>query len=288
MKNISNLDLKRHRLGLAKELSTLAIVGVYKKASMSTKLELISLIEVLKHTEKNYNEALVLIFKIEKVSDATGIISKLSKQKLDIKVISDVERLAMALIKQKKEPVSKPTTTDKLQNYYQRNKIKVIVLSVFIGLFLMIVVLNLFSPPRLESIVKDVKKEIFIELTPLRSQKYIYTTIDGISTTFLLDTGASTTTISKSYLNQHIRSGFINRRTHFKRSGYYVIANGDTVLAEVWQIPSMTIGPKTIYNIEIAVMPGIDESGFLLGMSTINKLGNTKIDLSNNKIMIEN
>ena len=37
-------------------------------------------------------------------------------------------------------------------------------------------------------------------------------------------------------------------------------------------IPSMSIGPKTIYNIEIAVMPGIDESVFLLGMSTINKL----------------
>ena len=48
----------------------------------------------------------------------------------------------------------------------------------------------------------------------------------------------------------------------------------------------MTIGPKTIYNIEIAVLPGIDESGFLLGMSTLNKLGKPKIDLANNKIII--
>ena len=287
MKNISNLDIKRHRLGLAKELSTLAIVGVYKKASMSTKLESIALIEVLKHTEKNYNEALVLIFKLEKVADATGLISKLSKQKLDAKVLSDVERLAMAPKTPKKEPVSKPTATDKPQNYYQRNKTTVIVLSAFFGLFVMIRVFSPSTPPP-EPVVKPAKKELFIELTPLRGQKYIYTRIDGISTTFLLDTGASTSTVSKSYLNQHIRSGFINRSTHFKRSGYYQIANGDSILAEVWQIPSMTIGPKTIYNIEIAVMPGIDQDGFLLGMSTINKLGRPKIDLANNKIIIEN
>lgn len=56
--------------------------------------------------------------------------------------------------------------------------------------------------------------------------------------------------------------------------------------AEVWQLPSMTMGPKTIYNIEIAVIPRIDQDGFLLGMSTINKLGNPTIDLTNNKIII--
>ena len=285
MKNISNLDIKRQRVGLTKGLSVFAVVGVYKKASMKIKLEIIGLIEVLKHTEKNYNEALDLIFKLEKVADATGLISKLSKQKLDAKVISDLERLAMAPKNPKKKPVSKPTAADKPQNYYQRNKTTVIVLSVFIVFFVMITV---FSPstPSPEPVVKTVKKEIFIELTPLRGQKYIYTRIDGISTTFLLDTGASTSTVSKSYLNQHIRSGFINRGTHFKGSGYYQIANGDSILAEVWQIPSMTIGPKTIYNIEIAVIPGIDKDGFLLGMSTINKLGSPKIDLANNKIVI--
>ena len=48
----------------------------------------------------------------------------------------------------------------------------------------------------------------------------------------------------------------------------------------------MRLGNKTIYNVEVAVMPGIDDNGFLLGMSTINKLGNPKIDLANNKIVI--
>ena len=114
MKNISNLDIKRHRLGLAKELSTLAIVGVYKKASMSTKLESIALIEVLKHTEKNYREALDLIFKLEKVKDVSGIISKLSKQKLEAKVVSDVERFAM-IPKPATKPEKKPVIVTKLR-----------------------------------------------------------------------------------------------------------------------------------------------------------------------------
>ena len=96
MKNITNLDIKRQRVGLIKELSAFAIVGIYKKASVKSKLEIIALVEVLKHTEKNYHEALVLIFKLEKVANATGLISKLSKQQLDAKVLSDVERLAMA------------------------------------------------------------------------------------------------------------------------------------------------------------------------------------------------
>ena len=48
----------------------------------------------------------------------------------------------------------------------------------------------------------------------------------------------------------------------------------------------MRLGNKIIYNVEVAVMPGIDDNGFLLGMSTINKLGNPKIDLDNNMILM--
>ena len=103
MKNITNLDIKRQRVGLTKELSTFAVVEVYKKSPMKTKLEIIGLVEVLKHTEKNYREALDLIFKLEKVKDVSGIISKLSKQKLEAKVVSDVERFAMI-----PKPATKP------------------------------------------------------------------------------------------------------------------------------------------------------------------------------------
>ena len=96
MKNVTNLEIKRQRVGLTKELSAFTVVELYKKATMKTKLELIGLIEVLKHTEKNYSEALDLIFKLEKVNESTQLISILSKNHLEAKVLSGVERLAMA------------------------------------------------------------------------------------------------------------------------------------------------------------------------------------------------
>lgn len=286
MKNITNLEIKRQRVGLTKELSAFAVVGLYKKAPMRTKLELIGLIEVLKHTEKNYSEALDLIFKLEKAKDSTELISKLSKNHLEAKVLSDVERLAMApKTPSKRNKKDVPVTQE--PSYYEKHKTIILVMSGFIGMLLLLIIIKPSSNTNkpTTTIVKS-KQENFIRLTPRNGHKFIYTSVNGISTTFMLDTGASTSTVSKSFLNKHIRSGFINRSSHFIRKGIYYIANGESVVAEVWQLPSMKLGSKTIYNIEVAVMPGIDDTGFLLGMSTINKLGNPKIDLANNKIVI--
>jgi hypothetical protein len=285
MKNITNLDIKRQRVGLTKELSAFAVVGVYKKASMKTKLELIGLVEVLKHTEKNYHEALDLIFKLEKVKDVSGIISKLSKQKLDAKVLSDLERLAMA---PKPTPKTNKKDIPEIEEpyYYQKHKKNILLMSGFLGILMLFFIIKPSKINKPDVTIVKAKQETFIRLTPRNGHKYIYTSINGISTTFMLDTGASISTISESYLNKHIRSEFINRSSNFIRKGIYFIANGESVVAEVWQLPSMRLGSKTIYNIEVAVMPGIDDTGFLLGMSTINKLGNPKIDLANNKIII--
>ena len=253
---------------------------------MRTKLELIGLIEVLKHTEKNYSEALDLIFKLEKAKDSTELISKLSKNHLEAKVLSDVERLAMApKTPSKRNKKDVPVTQE--PSYYEKHKTIILVMSGFIGMLLLLIIIKPSSNTNkpTTTIVKS-KQENFIRLTPRNGHKFIYTSVNGISTTFMLDTGASTSTVSKSFLNKHIRSGFINRRSHYKRKGIYYIANGESVIAEVWKLPSMRLGNKTIYNVEVAVMPGIDDSGFLLGMSTINKLGNPKIDLANNKIVI--
>lgn len=285
MKNITNLEIKRKRVGLIKELSAFAVVGVYKKASMKTKLELIGLIEVLKHTEKNYSEALDLIFKLEKVNDSTKLINKLSKNHLEAKVLSDVKRLAMA----SKTPLKtnkKDVLVLEAPSYYQKHKTTILVMSGFVGMLILFLIIKPSNIDKPDVTIVKPKPEKFIRLIPENGHKFIYTSINGISTKFMLDTGASTSTVSDSYLNQHIRSGFINRNTHFKRKGIYNVANGESVIAEVWQLPSMKIGLKTIYNIEIAVMPGINDNVFLLGMSTINKLGNPKIDLSNNKIVI--
>ena len=289
MKNITNLDIKRQRAGLTKDLSALSIVGIYKKSSMKTKLELIGLIESLKHSEKNYYEAIDLIFELEKVKDISGIISKLSKQKLDTKVLSDVERFAMTP-KINIKPQSKDVSPKQEQSYFQNNKFLVLVISSFAALFLIILVLNSSSNSAQDETVaieKVSKKDTYIPLYPEFGHKFVNTNINGIPTTFMLDTGASTSTISEFYLNKHIRSGFVRRSTNFIRNAYYTMASGNSVRAEVWQFPSMTIGPKKIFNVEFAVMEETDSDIFLMGMSTIEKLGRTTIDLNNNMIIIQ-
>lgn len=287
--NISNLDFKRNRLGLTKGLTVFTILNIYKQSSLKLKLEIIALIEVLKHTEKNYHEALDLIFKLEKVKDISGIILKLSKQKLDTKVLSDVERLAMTP-KINIKPQSKDDSPKQEQPYFQKNKFSVLVISSFAAFFLIVLILNSSSNVAQDETVaikKVSKKETYIPLYPEFGHKFVNTNINGIPTTFMLDTGASTSTISESYLNKHIRSGFMNRSTNFIRNAFYTMANGNSVRAEVWQFPSITLGPKTIYNVEIAVMEGIGSDEFLMGMSTIEKLGRTTIDLNNNMIIIQ-
>ena len=80
MKNITNLDIKRQRVGLIKELSSLALLELYKKANSKVKLEMLALLEVLKHTEKASQEVITLIYKLERVPDRMSLISKLSKK----------------------------------------------------------------------------------------------------------------------------------------------------------------------------------------------------------------
>ena len=288
MKNITNLEIKRQRVGLIKELSSFDIIEIYKKAALKTKLEIIATIEVLKHTEKNYNEALDLIFKLEKVKDSSGLITQLSRRELDSKVLSSVQRMEMA---PKPKPVPKiPIILPKVElSFYSRNKTPILIISSFLFIFLIYLTLNKSS----NTTDKESHKQkistnsTYIQLIPEHDHKFVKTSVNGIPTTFLLDTGATTSTISKSYLKKHIYSGFVNRESNFLRYASYTMASGESIYAEVWQFPSIKIGPKTIYNVEIAVMDDVDDDGFLMGMSTINKLGKTTIDLNNNMIIIQ-
>ena len=116
--------------------------------------------------------------------------------------------------------------------------------------------------------------------------KFVSTRINGVSTTFLLDTGASDILLSKDYLRQHIYSGYLKRSTHYIRNKSYQTADGSIVVAEVWKIPLIKIGSVKIYNVLVGVLD-IDNSDFLFGMSALEKMGKPIIDLKGNKILIE-
>ena len=116
--------------------------------------------------------------------------------------------------------------------------------------------------------------------------KYISVKINGIRRDYLFDTGASNTLISKTYLNRLRDLGYLSRANHFIETQNVQIANGDIIEAEFWNIPKMVISDKAIYNVRVAVLDIGVESSFLFGMSALEKLNVSKLDLSNNKIFL--
>ena len=111
--------------------------------------------------------------------------------------------------------------------------------------------------------------------------------INNSFSTFLLDTGASTTLISVEYLNQLINDGFINKKSNFLGAGKFKIADGSSVKGEIWNLPFITIGKIRLEDVEVVALENIDSSEYLLGMSTLKKLGNYTIIPNENKIIIK-
>jgi clan AA aspartic protease (TIGR02281 family) len=293
MKNTTNLDVKRHRLGLHKEVSVFAVLDIYKAAGHKTKLELIAVITVLTHTEKTYYEALNFIYKLEKVESTESLLSKLSKQKLDAAVL--IAKARQAAVEPKNEiTINEPDTETPVTERPTFLKIyrnQLVIASVFIAFVLSI---SLLTKSAAEPIISPVSKEpvekpqTVIYLEDVQGHKFVKTVINKATAIFMLDTGASTTLISDDFLNELITDGFINRKNNYLGVDKYTIANGSTVKGETWLLPSITIGKITLNDIKVVALKNITNSGFLLGMSTLEKLGDYTIVPNENKILVKN
>ena len=177
MKNITNLEIKRQRVGLIKELSSFDIIEIYKKAALKTKLEIIATIEVLKHTEKNYHEALDLIFKLEKVKDSSGLLTQLSKRQLDSRVLSNVKRMEMAPNPNLDSEIQ--TATPKVKpSYYKRNKHSILIVSGFLVLFIFYFIISTSSNKTVKKNYNNQKittNSTYIQLIPEYGHKFVNT-----------------------------------------------------------------------------------------------------------------
>ncbi len=286
MKNISNLDIKRHKLGLHKEASVFAVLDIYKASGYKTKLELIAVITVLTHTEKTYSEVLDFIYKLEKVESTDSLISKLSKQELDAAILVTKERKEL-FQPTSETPTNEPdneTPVSKNQQYLKAYKIPVILAGI---LMVFVFGISFLSKTNAVPTIHQ-KPENTIYLKDNEGHKFIDIIINNKSNTFLLDTGASTTLISNDFINDLVTDGFINRDSNYLGYTSVLIADGTKVRGEVWQLPSISIGQIKLYDIHVIALKNIDNSNFLLGMSTLKKLGNYTIIPNDNKILIKN
>jgi len=124
-----------------------------------------------------------------------------------------------------------------------------------------------------------------IKLTNSGGQNYALLTIDGIKQKFLLDTGASMSTVPSDFIDQLIKKGYITPEIHFIKHEQFRIADGNIIKGGIWRIPKIKIGSETIYNVEFSSVSS-KNAPFLLGMSTLERLGNYSIVPNENKIII--
>lgn len=168
-------------------------------------------------------------------------------------------------------------------------------------IFLFSIVVLYFLIQFLTSIDFDAKKKQLIEfkdnvetkitsrtirLTKSGGQNYALLTIDGVKQNFLLDTGASMSTVPLYFIEGLIKKGYITPEIHFVRHEQFRIADGNTVEGGIWRIPKIKIGSETIYNVEFSSVSS-ENAPFLLGMSTLERLGNYSIVPNENKIIIK-
>jgi clan AA aspartic protease (TIGR02281 family) len=293
MKNTTTLDFKRHKLGLHKEVSVFAILDIYKSSGIKIKLELLAVITVLRHTERTYDEALKFIYKYEKVDNTDSLISKLSKQELEAAVLISKERQK---IMEPKIEVNNNLFDDKTPvatstSFFKIYKTQFIISGVFIAFVFSIIFLSqsTVDPIVIKTPTVAVEQpQKIIYLDDIQGNKFIKTFINNREAVFMLDTGASTTLISDDFLNELIKDNFITRKKNYLGTKKYILANGTLVYAQVWQLPSLNIGEITLNNIDVSVLKSINNSGFLLGMSTLKELGNYSIVPNENKILVKN
>ena len=132
---------------------------------------------------------------------------------------------------------------------------------------------------------QSTNNEDYISLKPVNGQKYVTIRINGDWYDFLLDTGASMSTTSKEVIQELIRSGFINPKEHFQGYKMFSIADGSRVRGEIWKIPQIEIGSKVMKNVDFVALQGSDTN--LLGMNTLELLGDYVIEPSRNRILIK-
>lgn len=108
--------------------------------------------------------------------------------------------------------------------------------------------------------------------------------IGGITEKFVLDTGASDTTISSTIEAVLIRNGTISK-TNYLSNALYRIADGSIISQRRFILPILSVGNFTVKNITISV--GDENSPLLLGKNFLDKFKNWSIDNSTKTIKLQ-
>jgi clan AA aspartic protease (TIGR02281 family) len=123
-----------------------------------------------------------------------------------------------------------------------------------------------------------------IDLETLNGVYKVWIKIGTLNKHFVLDSGASEISLSKSTERELIANGIIEKEDYIE-SALYRIADGSIIKCRRLVIPEMTIGNYKIKNVRASI--GVSDSPLLLGRSFLDNFKKWSIDNQNKKLILE-
>lgn len=122
---------------------------------------------------------------------------------------------------------------------------------------------------------------------PLKEENGVYTltvSLSGIISKFILDSGAGESNISSELEKKLLANGIIKQKDYLT-NGLYRLADGSIQECRRVRIPKMTVGNKTVYNINVSISPL--NSSNLMGQSFLRKTNKWTIDNEKKYLIIQ-
>ncbi len=133
-------------------------------------------------------------------------------------------------------------------------------------------VISELRPGRVAVVVDRDNRESLVFSRSVDGHFHVIAAVDGAEIDFLIDTGATHTVLS---LRDAARTGIAIEQLRFTRP--VQTANGVTHQARA-AVDRMSIGPVTIHDLKVGVLPEGKLDGSLLGLDVLNRFAELKIE----------
>ena len=127
-------------------------------------------------------------------------------------------------------------------------------------------------PGRASVVIDRNNRESLVYSRSADGQFHVFATVDGVDIDFLIDTGATHTVLT---LRDASRTGIATDRLRFNRP--VQTANGITQQARA-RIDWLSMGPVTIRDLGVGVLPDDKLEGSLLGLDVLNRFSELRIE----------
>lgn len=140
-------------------------------------------------------------------------------------------------------------------------------------------------PNKNEPIVKEAIGRNIVRMEKIDGVYQIPIIVNGTKMYFIFDTGASLISISNVEANFLFKQGKLTKEDVIGKANF-TDANGDISEGTIIKLKEITIGNKTIFDIEASVVNN-SKAPLLFGQSALEKFGKISIDYNTGELAFE-